>query len=69
VTFGIRAVDAFSFEAVDGGTLVSQGESWEGLPARLFHSRLKRTLRSSLRDGLLSLKAEAERRARAAVAA
>ena len=69
VTFGIRAVDAFTFEAADGGTLVRQGESWEGLPARLFRSRLERTLHSSLRDGLASLKAEAERRAGAAAAA
>ena len=69
VTFGIRAVDAFSFEASEGGTLVRQGESWDGLLARLFHSRMERTLRSSLRDGLRSLKAEAERRAGAAVAA
>ena len=69
VTFGIRAVDAFTFEAAEGGTLVRQGESWEGLPARLFRSRMKRTLRASLRDGLLSLKAEAERRAGAAATA
>ena len=34
VTFGIRAVDAFSFEASDGGTLVRQGESWEAYPRR-----------------------------------
>jgi uncharacterized protein YndB with AHSA1/START domain len=69
VTFGIRAVDAFSFEASDGGTLVREAESWEGTLARLFRSRMERTLRSGLRDGLRSLKAEAERRAAAAVAA
>jgi len=69
VTFGIKAVDAFSFEASDGGTLVRQGESWDGLLARLFRSRMERTLRASLRDGLRSLKAEAERRAAAAAAA
>ena len=69
VTFGIRAVDAFSFEASDGGTLVREDESWEGLLARLFRSRMERTLSSSLRDGLRSLKAEAERRAGAAAAA
>jgi uncharacterized protein YndB with AHSA1/START domain len=68
VTFGIRAVDAFSFEAADGGTLVRESESWEGLLARLFRSRMERTLSSSLRDGLRSLKAEAERRAAAAAA-
>ena len=69
VTFGIRAVDAFSFEVSDGGTLVRESESWEGLLARLLRSRMERTLSSSLRDGLRSLKAEAERRAGAAVAA
>jgi uncharacterized protein YndB with AHSA1/START domain len=69
VTFGTRAVDAFSFEASDGGTLVREDESWEGLLARLLRSRMERTLRSSLRGGLRSLKAEAERRAGAAVAA
>jgi uncharacterized membrane protein len=69
VTLGIRAVDAYSLEASDGGTLVRQGESWDGLLARLFRSRMERTLRSGLRDGLRSLKAEAERRAAAAVAA
>ena len=69
VTLGIRAVDAFTFEASDGGTLVREAESWEGLPARLFRARMDRTLRSSLRDGLRALKAEAERRAGAAKAA
>ena len=69
VTFGTRAVDAFRFEATDGGTLVREDESWEGLLARLFRSRMERTLRSSLRDGLRSLKAEAERRESAAKAA
>ncbi len=69
VTLGIRAVDAYSFEASDGGTLVRQSESWDGLPARLFRSRMERTLRSGLRDGLRSLKAEAERRAAVAAAA
>jgi len=69
VTLGIRAVDAVSFEPSKGGTLVRQRESWDGLLARLFRSRMERTLRSGLRDGLRSLKAEAERRAGAAVAA
>ena len=69
VTLGIRAVDAFSFEAAEGGTLVHQTESWDGLLARLFRSRMERTLRSGLRDGLRSLKAEAERQAGAAAAA
>ena len=69
VTLGTRAVDAFSFEAVDGGTLVREDESWEGFLARMFRSRMERTLRSSIRDGLRSLKAEAERRGDTAEAA
>ena len=32
VTLGIKAVDAFSFEASEGGTLVRQAESWGGPP-------------------------------------
>ncbi|NLE22802.1 MAG: polyketide cyclase [Actinobacteria bacterium] len=69
VTLGIKAVDAFSFEASEGGTLVRQAESWEGLPVRFLRSRMERTLRGSLREGLRSLKSEAERRAAAAAAA
>jgi hypothetical protein len=68
-TLGIKAVDTFSLEPSDGGTLVRQGESWDGLAARLFRSRMERTLRTSLQDGLRSLKAEAERRAGAVAAA
>jgi uncharacterized membrane protein len=62
VTMGIRAVDVFRFEARDGGTLVREDESWEGLLARLFRGRMQRMLRDSIRDGLRALKAEAERR-------
>ena len=62
-TFGIRAVDAFRLEeALGGGTLVVQEESWSGLPARLFRKRLRRMLQDSLAAGLQALKAEAERR-------
>jgi uncharacterized protein YndB with AHSA1/START domain len=68
-TLGIRAIDAFRLEEGEGGTLVSEEESWDGLPTRLFRSRLRRTLQSSIENGLASLKAEAERRARARGAA
>jgi uncharacterized protein YndB with AHSA1/START domain len=69
MTFGTRAVDAFSFEASDGGTLVREDESWEGPLARLFRSRMERTLSSRVRDGVRWLEAEAEGRAGAAAAA
>jgi len=62
-TFGIRAIDVFNLEARDGGTLVTEEESWDGVLARLFRSRMRRTLQSGIDDGMRALKAEAERRA------
>jgi hypothetical protein len=62
-TFGIKAIDVFRLEPRDGGTLVREQESWDGLLARLFRSRLRRMLQSSIEAGLRDLKAEAERRA------
>jgi hypothetical protein len=64
-TFGIKAIDVFCLEPRDGGTLVKEEESWEGLVVRLFASRLRRTLQSSIESGLAQLKAEVERRAAA----
>ena len=64
-TFGIKAIDGFRLEPRDGGTQVSEAESWEGLTVRLFAGRMRRTLQSSLDKGLAELKAEAERRATA----
>ena len=63
VTMGIRAVDVFRLEAAEGGTLVREDESWEGLPVRLFRGPLRRTLAGGIRAGLQALKAETERRA------
>jgi hypothetical protein len=64
-TFAIKAIDIFHLEAKDGATLVTEEESWSGLLARLFRSRLRRTLQSDLERGLRSLQAETERRASA----
>jgi len=61
-TFGIKAVDVFTFEPRGGATLVREEESWEGLIVRLFSGRFGRTLQSSLDSGLAQLKAEVERR-------
>lgn len=63
-TFGTRAIDIFRFEAQNGGTLVTEEESWDGILARLFRSRMRRTLQSGIERGLQALKVEAERRAR-----
>jgi uncharacterized protein YndB with AHSA1/START domain len=61
-TMGIKAIDTFRLEPRDGGTFVREAESWEGLVARLFAGRLRRTLQASIESGLVDLKAEAERR-------
>jgi hypothetical protein len=61
-TMGIKAIDSFWLEPCDGGTLVREAESWEGLVVRLFAGRLRRTLQTSIETGLADLKAEAERR-------
>ena len=68
-TFGIKAVDMFQLEAREGGTLVTEEESWDGLLARLFRSRMHRTLQSGIEHGLDALRVEAERRARQTTAA
>jgi hypothetical protein len=61
-TMGIRAVDAFHLEPRDGGTLVRQEESWDGIVARVLRRSLQRTLDRSLESGLQHLQAESERR-------
>jgi uncharacterized protein YndB with AHSA1/START domain len=68
-TFGIRAIDVFRLEARDGGTLVTEDESWGGLLARLFRARMRRSLQSGIERGVKELKAEAERRTRTSAAA
>jgi len=60
-TFGIRAIDVFRLDPHDGGTHVTEQESWSGFVVRLFRSRMRRTLQSSIEAGLRDLKAEAER--------
>jgi uncharacterized protein YndB with AHSA1/START domain len=61
-TFGIKAVHVHTLEARNGGTFVRTEESYDGLAARLFRSRLQKTLDEALQSGLEHLKAEAERR-------
>jgi uncharacterized protein YndB with AHSA1/START domain len=65
-SFGLKATHVHTFEPRDGKTLVRTEESFDGLVARLLRGRLQKTTDSALRDGLRHLKAEAERRERAA---
>jgi uncharacterized protein YndB with AHSA1/START domain len=61
-TFGIEARHIYALEARGGVTLVRTEESYDGLIARIFRSRLQKKLEDSLESGLAHLKAEAERR-------
>jgi hypothetical protein len=61
-TFGVDAMHVYALEARDGVTLVRTEESYDGLVARLFRSRLQKALESSLASDLRHLKDEAERR-------
>lgn len=65
-SLGLKAIHVHTFEGRNGGTLVRTQESFDGLVARLFRRRLQKTIDGALRDGLGHLKAEAERRERAA---
>jgi hypothetical protein len=63
---GVKAIHVFRFEAQDGGTQARSEESWEGLIATLLKGWSRRTLEKGIKDVLLHLKAESERRARLA---
>jgi uncharacterized protein YndB with AHSA1/START domain len=62
-TMGIKAIDVFRLEARDGGTYVTEEESWDGFTVRLLRGRMQRTLQDSLDEGLRSLRYEAEQKA------
>lgn len=64
-TLGLRAIRAWRFTELEGGTLVRTEESFDGVLARLFPRRLKRALAASLEQGLTALRIESERRAAA----
>jgi len=58
---GIRAVHIWEFQAEGPGTRVRTEESFEGWPAALFRTAMRKTLKKTLDQGLAALKAEAER--------
>jgi uncharacterized protein YndB with AHSA1/START domain len=62
-TMGIRAVHAFRFEPLDGGTSARSEESWDGLVPRLLKGYSRRTLATGIGKVLAALRTEAERRA------
>jgi len=60
---GIHAVHVWRFTpTAEGGTHVQSQESWTGLLPRLLRAPMRRTLQKALADGVVALKAEAERR-------
>jgi len=58
---GINAIDIFKISYENGKTIVEEEESWEGLISRVMHGRMQKILEDSLKSGLESLKAEAEK--------
>jgi uncharacterized protein YndB with AHSA1/START domain len=62
-TTGIKAVHIWRLGPVAGGTHVRTEESWEGFLVRVLRGRMQKSLQSAVDDGLMHLKAEAERRA------
>jgi hypothetical protein len=60
-TMGINAIDVYKINPLNGKTIVKEEESWEGLISRVMHGRMQEILDNSLKSGLESLKAEAER--------
>ncbi len=61
ITFGIRAVHVWGIRSIDGKTLVTTEESWDGVHVRLFRKHFSKMLEKSIRTGLRYLKAEAEK--------
>ena len=61
-TGGIEAVHVWRFEPRGGGTLVRTEESSAGPLPRILRGVARRALQKGLDDGMLQLKAEAERR-------
>jgi Polyketide cyclase / dehydrase and lipid transport len=61
-SLGIKAIHVHTFEGRSLSTLVRTEESFDGLLARLFRSRLQRTLDTTLENELRHLKAEVELR-------
>jgi uncharacterized protein YndB with AHSA1/START domain len=62
-TLGVKAFHIWRLEPRDGKTFVRTEETFDGLIARLFRGRMRKTLAEGLESGLRHLKAEAERRA------
>jgi len=61
-TLGIRAIHVWKLEPLNPGTRVTTQESWEGWPARVLRSSMRKTLEKALASWLAHLKDEAERR-------
>jgi hypothetical protein len=60
---GLDAIHVYRLQPLNGGTMVTTEESWDGWVARLFRKRMQATLERAMEAGLESLKTEAERRA------
>ena len=64
-TFGVRAVHVWEFSGQNGTTHVRTEESFDGWLAKLFPGLMRKMLRETLEEAVVSLKTECERRVRA----
>lgn len=61
-TMGIHAVHVWRLKPIDGQTLISSEESWDGLIVRILSGSMQKTLKQSTESGLKYLKQEIENR-------
>jgi uncharacterized protein YndB with AHSA1/START domain len=59
---GLKARHVYHLGRREDATIVTTTESFDGLAARLFRKRMQASVEKALDDGLVHLKAEAERR-------
>lgn len=61
-TLGIHAVHVWKLKPINGQTIISSEESWEGLIVSILAGKMKKTLEKSTESGLKYLKQELENR-------
>lgn len=61
-TTGINAIHVWRLEPRGSKTIITTEESWEGFLSRIFRSSMQKMLQKSIDDGLVYLKAKAEKK-------
>jgi len=61
-TIGIKAIHVWKLEPINGKTLVTTEESWEGIHVKFFRKYFRKMLEKSIQAGLKYLKIAAEQK-------